>query len=174
MRDVSSAFHRIAPSLSPDQREQAYWPLLRAEASDNFFWGDAWLYKAEQDLDVAADRLGIRREELRPNQAGPESAVAAAFSAPSSAFTEISELWSPQTEALPASTLVRTGIRHNYRYVYRLIGRDLFSADMRLALADQEYVLVSRNVAPDEGNWRVIIRDAEVCLGGIDSPIFRN
>ncbi|HZR19278.1 MAG TPA: glycoside hydrolase family 57 [Verrucomicrobiae bacterium] len=36
--------------------EQAYWRLLRAETSCNFFWGEAWVQRCHQDLD---DVLGI-------------------------------------------------------------------------------------------------------------------
>lgn len=38
--------------------DQAHWHLLRAETSCNFYWGEAWVYKAHQDLDTVAWHLG--------------------------------------------------------------------------------------------------------------------
>ena len=43
--------------------EQAYWRVLRAETSCNFFWGDAWLSRCHEDLDGAThflDQAGSR------------------------------------------------------------------------------------------------------------------
>jgi 4-alpha-glucanotransferase len=37
--------------------EQAYWRVLRAETSCNFFWGDSWLYRCHDDLDQATHFL---------------------------------------------------------------------------------------------------------------------
>ena len=37
---------------------QAHWHLLRAETSCNFYWGEAWIYKAHDDLDSVAWHLG--------------------------------------------------------------------------------------------------------------------
>ena len=37
--------------------EEAHWRVLRAEASCNFFWGDAWLQRCHHDLDRATDFL---------------------------------------------------------------------------------------------------------------------
>ncbi len=37
--------------------EQAYWHLLRAQTSCNFFWGEAWLDRCHRDLDVATGWL---------------------------------------------------------------------------------------------------------------------
>ena len=37
--------------------EQALWRLLRAETSCNIFWGEAWVDRAERDLDEAARAL---------------------------------------------------------------------------------------------------------------------
>jgi len=39
--------------------EQAYWRLLRAETSCNFFWGEAWVQRCHQDLD---DAIGLLNE----------------------------------------------------------------------------------------------------------------
>ncbi len=38
--------------------DQAHWHLLRAETSCNFYWGEAWVYKAHEDLDSVAWHLG--------------------------------------------------------------------------------------------------------------------
>lgn len=38
--------------------QQAHWHLLRAETSCNFYWGEAWVYKAHDDLDSVAWHLG--------------------------------------------------------------------------------------------------------------------
>ncbi len=63
--------------------------------------------------------------------------------------------------------LIRTGISHNYRRVYRLIGRDLHSAPANKSLDEQEYALdkphaigTHQTVQP----WRVVVREGEVCL----------
>ena len=37
--------------------DEAQWRVLRAETSCNFYWGEAWVGRAHQDLDVAADCL---------------------------------------------------------------------------------------------------------------------
>jgi hypothetical protein len=34
--------------------EDAYWRVLRAETSCNFFWGEAWVPRCHRDLDQAA------------------------------------------------------------------------------------------------------------------------
>jgi alpha-amylase/alpha-mannosidase (GH57 family) len=42
--------------LSPDSKQKladAHWHLLRAETSCNLFWGEAWVTRCHQDLDVA-------------------------------------------------------------------------------------------------------------------------
>lgn len=46
--------------------EEATWRLLRAETSCNFYWGDAWIGRAEADLEVsrqALDRVGAHLPE---------------------------------------------------------------------------------------------------------------
>lgn len=43
---------------------EAHWRLLRAETSCNFYWGDAWVYKAHQDLDGVAYFLDQVRRQL--------------------------------------------------------------------------------------------------------------
>jgi len=38
--------------------EQSLWPLLRAQTSCNFYWGEAWVPRAHADLDLAESALG--------------------------------------------------------------------------------------------------------------------
>ena len=47
------------------QLDEALWRLLRAETSCNFFWGEAWVPRAHQDLDAAEDHLARVRDRLR-------------------------------------------------------------------------------------------------------------
>jgi 4-alpha-glucanotransferase len=58
--EISKAFHQLrqsAPeSMSPDLQE-AYWRLLRAETSCNFFWGEAWVERCHADLNDAWRRI---------------------------------------------------------------------------------------------------------------------
>ncbi|MCU0834229.1 MAG: glycoside hydrolase family 57 [Chromatiaceae bacterium] len=44
--------------------EEANWHLLRAETSCNFYWGDAWVCRAEADLRVARESLARVRTRL--------------------------------------------------------------------------------------------------------------
>lgn len=37
--------------------EDAYWRLLRAETSCNFYWGEEWVHRAHSDLDAAEATL---------------------------------------------------------------------------------------------------------------------
>jgi len=63
--------------------------------------------------------------------------------------------------------LIRTGISHNYHRVYRLIGRDLYSAPINKPLKEQEYTLDKPNAIGTYQTvqpWRVIVREGEVCL----------
>jgi alpha-amylase/alpha-mannosidase (GH57 family) len=46
--------------------EGAVWHLLRAETSDNFFWGEAWVPRAYGDLDAALAHLERARALLSP------------------------------------------------------------------------------------------------------------
>lgn len=39
--------------------EEAHWRVLRAETSCNFFWGDAWLKRCEDDLNAASHYLDL-------------------------------------------------------------------------------------------------------------------
>jgi alpha-amylase/alpha-mannosidase (GH57 family) len=59
--DVSRAVHdvRSRSAATPgngrllQEVEQAYWRVLRAETSCNFFWGEAWVQRCHQDLNDA-------------------------------------------------------------------------------------------------------------------------
>lgn len=58
VKQVSSRIHKAQHDLSvaskdPQLAEPAYWRLLRAETSCNFFWGEAWVDKCHLDLDAA-------------------------------------------------------------------------------------------------------------------------
>ncbi len=65
--ETSQAFHAVRsrfaahrPQPDPGQRrelEDAWWRLLRAEASCNFFWGEAWVPRCHADLDAAWERI---------------------------------------------------------------------------------------------------------------------
>ncbi len=57
--------------------EEAMWRLLRAETSCHLYWGEAWVPRAEADLDAsraALERIGVQAEP-EPN---PENAAEAA------------------------------------------------------------------------------------------------
>ncbi|GAB6067798.1 hypothetical protein JCM13664_11170 [Methylothermus subterraneus] len=45
--------------------EQALWRLLRAETSCNFFWGEAWVERAERDLEAARTSLEAAERYLQ-------------------------------------------------------------------------------------------------------------
>ena len=44
--------------------EDAFWHLLRAETSCNFYWGEAWVNRCHADLDQAWMHLDRARERL--------------------------------------------------------------------------------------------------------------
>jgi 4-alpha-glucanotransferase len=73
VHDVSRDFHAAldhagaAGMENPEVRnqlDQAHWRLLRAETSCSFYWGEAWVYKVHQDLDVALRHLGDAKAAL--------------------------------------------------------------------------------------------------------------
>jgi hypothetical protein len=33
--------------------DEAQWHLLRAETSCNFYWGEVWIYRCHEDLNIA-------------------------------------------------------------------------------------------------------------------------
>lgn len=64
---VSSEFHELAAAVAqlphPEAElvrvmNEAHWHLLRGETSCNFYWGEAWVHKAHQDLDAVDWHLG--------------------------------------------------------------------------------------------------------------------
>lgn len=70
---LSGEFHHLkgiadrVPDHAGDAQAQlaeAHWHLLRAETSCNLYWGDAWVYKAHQDLDGVAYHLQEARHLL--------------------------------------------------------------------------------------------------------------
>jgi alpha-amylase/alpha-mannosidase (GH57 family) len=59
--------------------DQAHWHLLRSETSCNFYWGEAWVGKAHDDLDAVAWHLGEAQallDRLPPAPAREVDAVA--------------------------------------------------------------------------------------------------
>ncbi len=54
---IHNAIHKAAlqtqDSERDDKLEQALWHLLRAETSCNFYWGEAWVNRCEDDLETA-------------------------------------------------------------------------------------------------------------------------
>ena len=79
VEQISAAFHNPAMPVSPENRREAQWRLLRAQASDNFFWGDAWLYKVHEDLNPA--------EQVIREVASPATAQDRFVSMPATAST---------------------------------------------------------------------------------------
>lgn len=53
---ISAKFHSLVRKASiysnefNDQLNEAHWHLLRSQTSCNFFWGEAWIYKCQEDL----------------------------------------------------------------------------------------------------------------------------
>ena len=66
VEEVSKSFHALeGKARSPGQDcpsaasalQEAQWRLLRAQTSCNFFWGEAWVERAEMDLNAASQHL---------------------------------------------------------------------------------------------------------------------
>jgi hypothetical protein len=70
VRETSEAFHNAQRELAdvlhaPRRRyqmEEAHWHLLRAQTSCNFFWGEAWVQRCHDDLDVTWFNLDEARK----------------------------------------------------------------------------------------------------------------
>lgn len=70
VRETSEAFHNTRRELAdvlhdPRRRyqmEEAHWHLLRAQTSCNFFWGEAWVQRCHDDLDITWFNLGEARK----------------------------------------------------------------------------------------------------------------
>ena len=62
---------------------------------------------------------------------------------------------------------MQTDIRYNPHRVYRLIGRDLYSAPAKIALTPQEFTLEEPDLIgmhQTMQNWRVIVQEGKICL----------
>lgn len=70
---TSDAFHQLADQCRKsghingkgDMLEQAYWPLLRAQTSCNVFWGEAWVQRCHNDLDIAWDQINRIKKQMQ-------------------------------------------------------------------------------------------------------------
>ena len=58
--------------------EEATWRLLRAETSCNFYWGEAWVGRAEADLEVSRQALERVKARLPETTARPETVTTSA------------------------------------------------------------------------------------------------
>lgn len=70
-------------------------------------------------------------------------------------------------ERVGMHAFIRTQVPYSPRRVYRLIGGNLYSASLGAPLGEQTYTLVRANVVDARlatENWRVVVRDREVCL----------
>jgi hypothetical protein len=162
LHDVSAAFRQRASSLDPDTRERAQWRILRAETGCHFFWGDAWLHKANADLEEALVLLGEASSTLGMAPSAPASIEVGTGSTAQrsiAARTGSSE-WPDR--------LVRCNRRYNVRKMYRLIGTGLYSARIDRSIAEHEYELETPNVISEEhlarSDWRVTVYDGEICV----------
>lgn len=65
VHEVSTLFHTLQAQAAKhvdnhwlaQQLHEAHWHLLRAETSCHFYWGEAWVDKAHQDLDAALQHI---------------------------------------------------------------------------------------------------------------------
>ncbi|KAA6186919.1 glycoside hydrolase family 57 [Thiohalocapsa marina] len=71
--DVSARLHKLSEQAAAGAPydaeliaalEQARWRLLRAETSCNIYWGEAWVERAQVDLDAAEDALETARGRM--------------------------------------------------------------------------------------------------------------
>ncbi|MBN2187818.1 MAG: hypothetical protein JW699_00080 [Chitinispirillaceae bacterium] len=70
--EVSGRFHRLERAverrdagLAPDDvLREALWRLLRAETSCNFFWGDQWVKRCNDDLDAASGYIDEAEKKI--------------------------------------------------------------------------------------------------------------
>jgi 4-alpha-glucanotransferase len=61
---VSARFHSIYDRIAEepyqnkvDLLNEAYWHLLRSQTRCNFFWGESWVYKCHEDLNITEEIL---------------------------------------------------------------------------------------------------------------------
>ncbi len=66
VEEISDRFHKVNGNVSAEASNDAYWHILRAQTSCNFYWGEAWVYKCHQDLDEA-ERLIVEMEKQSLN-----------------------------------------------------------------------------------------------------------
>jgi hypothetical protein len=84
--EVRERLKALGQGLAQDQAlardlEEATWRLLRAETSCNFYWGEAWVGRAEADLEVS--RQALERVKARlPVTASPSGAITASVPDP--------------------------------------------------------------------------------------------
>jgi alpha-amylase/alpha-mannosidase (GH57 family) len=72
VHEVSQFFHALQKESTKQsenhwlrhQIHEAHWHLLRAETSCNFYWGEAWVHKAHQDLDMAVYHMNQAKTVL--------------------------------------------------------------------------------------------------------------
>jgi hypothetical protein len=57
-REALDRVARVSALVRARPHEDALWPLLRAETSCNFYWGEAWVSRCHADLDRAEKALG--------------------------------------------------------------------------------------------------------------------
>jgi alpha-amylase/alpha-mannosidase (GH57 family) len=70
VKHTSAAYHAVKEELGEAihdsrrgyQMEEAYWHLLRAETSCNFFWGEDWVNRCHEDLDITWFNLDEARK----------------------------------------------------------------------------------------------------------------
>ncbi len=79
---VSDDYHELCAKLASDMiahpelgrmLDEAYWRLLRAETSCNFYWGEEWIWRCHRDLDETLRQLGrtlIKRDGLNREGTG--------------------------------------------------------------------------------------------------------
>jgi len=63
---TSKAFHELRSGIpNPEdnaQLKEAHWHLLRAETSCNVYWGEAWVQRCHNDLDVVWEHINALKE----------------------------------------------------------------------------------------------------------------
>lgn len=61
VKQVSRRMHELEPEATlphtAHHLREAQWRVLRAETSCNFYWGEAWVRKCHEDLDLAEEHL---------------------------------------------------------------------------------------------------------------------
>jgi alpha-amylase/alpha-mannosidase (GH57 family) len=73
----------VTEGLEAQAIEEALWHLLRAETSCNIYWGEAWVHRAESDLEAVREALSridvevppppeLQPEALEPEETQPE------------------------------------------------------------------------------------------------------